>query len=159
TAVNEGTLALNKGTVSGGVSAFMGPITIGDNNVQSGFSGSDVLELRQANQIPDFLAQVNINTTGMFKLNGNNETVGHSDNQNAIQMQASSTVDLGGATLTINGNLNTNSDNGQISFWTPRVASRIINGTLNLGSIARQLDDNGDRNELPYEVEIGANLI
>jgi len=32
------------------------------------------------------------------------------------------------------------------------------NGTLALGTLARTLDPGGDRAELPYELEIGANI-
>ena len=156
TSINEGTLILDKGSGAGGVNALTGRIFVGDNNITNGFSGSDALVWRQSNQLPDLLAPIDIRTTGMLNLAGKNETIGLADAQNALTLRASSWVDLGGGTLTINGNINTNAAEGA-SIWTPVVGTRIINGTLALGSLVRGLDV-PDRGELPYEMEISANL-
>ena len=157
TDVREGTLALDK---PAGVAALQGSITIGlNNNVDSGFAGSDVLELRAANQIPDFLSAVlTINATGLLDLNGFNETFGQTDGQAALTMQAGSIVDLDGGQLTLIGNIVGSAANGA-GLWTPVAPPRIIDGTLNLGSVARSIDSGGDRTELPYELEISANLV
>ena len=159
TVVNEGTLLLNKGTGTGGVAAMSGSLTIGDNNPQSGFANSDIVRLLQANQIPDFSAPVQVNTTGRFELNGKNEVIGNVDVQAALTLQSASTVDLGGATLGINGNIASSSNNGA-TLWTPTTAPRIVNGTLDLGSsVARTIDMGGDNSQIPYELEISANLV
>ena len=152
TTVNEGTLLLNK---TGGT-ALSGPLTIGNNNLASGFAGSDVVRLLQANQLADFLAPVTVNTTGLLDLNGFNETIGVADAQTALTLQAGSTVATGTGTLTINGNIVSTSADGAGSF-TPVVAPT-ISGNLNLGPIARTIDTGGDRTELPFELDISANI-
>lgn len=155
TTVNNGVLLLNK---TAGVNALSGPLTIGNNAVDSGFASSDVVRLLQANQLPDFAAQVIVNTTGLFDLNGFNETIGLADGQSALVMQAGSTVDMNGGVLTVNGNISTNSANGA-GLWSPVTAPRITDGTLNLGNVTRVIDIGGDRSELPYELELSANLV
>lgn len=156
TVVSEGVLILNKGTGTGGVNALAGRVFVGDNSVQSGFSDSDILRLAQPNQIPDLLAPVDLRTTGRWELDGNDETIGQADAQNALTLRASASVDLGGATLTLNGNINTNAAEGA-GLWTPVVATRIVNGTLAFGSLQRDLNV-PDRAELPFEMEISANI-
>ncbi len=160
TSINEGTLVLDKGSgvSGGGVSALSGPVTIGNNDVTSGFANSDVLRLNRPDQIPDYLAAITVNTTGLFDLNGKGETIGNVDAQNALVMQAGSTVQLGGATLRINGNVNSNSANGA-GLWTPVVAPQIVNGTIDLGAVGPTFDLSGDRTELPYELLISADII
>ena len=158
--INDGTLVLNKGTGAGGINALTGKIFVGgdsnSNSIQSGFSGSDILRLAQPHQIPDWLAPIDIRPTGRFELAGNNETIGNADAQNALTLRASSSVDLDGATLTVNGNINTNA--GELAtLWTPIAATRIVNGTLNIGALTRTLDV-PDRAELPFELEISAKL-
>src|SRR5262249_54521150 len=66
TTVNEGTLALAK---PAGVNAFAGGLTVGDGNITPGGTGgqnSDVVQLRNSDQIPDLLAPVTVNATGLF---------------------------------------------------------------------------------------------
>ena len=63
------------------------------------------MRLNQPNQLPDYLAYVEVRPTGLFDLNGKNETIGVADVQNALYLQAGSTVNLGTATLSLNGNL------------------------------------------------------
>jgi len=94
------------------VNALAGPIQVGNNDVTSGFAGSDVLDLRAANQIPDALAAVTVTSTGRFNFNGFSETIGQATAQNALSLQAGSTVDLGGGTLTLNGNLTSSAATG-----------------------------------------------
>jgi fibronectin-binding autotransporter adhesin len=158
TTLNEGTLLLNKGTGSGGVNAMSGPLTIGDANPQSGFANSDIVRLVQPDQLPDRLALVTITPTGLLDLDGNNETIGVADAQTALSMQAAATVNLGTGVLTINGNIVASAANGA-SLWTPVAAPRILNGTLDLGAVTRTIDVGADRNELPYELELAADLI
>lgn len=157
TTVNEGTLLLNKGTGAGGVSAMAGPLTIGDANVTSGFAGADVVRWLQSNQLADFSAPVTLTSAGRLELNGRNDTIGGSDTQNALIMQAAAVADLGGGTLVLNGNILTSAANG-MGLWTPVATARIMNGTLNLGAVPRVIDSGNDRNELPYELEISAAL-
>src|SRR5205823_14933829 len=75
TLVNDGQLNLNK---TGG-NAIGGALTIGDGalsgNGSTGFGSSDVVQLKQSNQIPDFQAAVQINTTGQLDLNGNSDVI------------------------------------------------------------------------------------
>lgn len=157
TTVNEGTLLLNKGSGAGGVSAMAGPLTIGDANVTSGFAGADVVRWLQSNQLADYSALVSLNPAGRLELNGRNDTIGGSDTQNALVMQAASTVDLGGGTLTLNGNILTSAANGA-GLWTPVAPPRIVNGTMHLGNVPRVFEAGGDRSELTYELDISANL-
>ena len=92
TTVSEGTLLFNKGTGTGGVNAISGRLFIGDNNVTNGFSRSDVVRWLQDNQLPTFLAAVDLRANGWLDLNGHNETIGNVDAQNALTMRASSLV-------------------------------------------------------------------
>jgi autotransporter-associated beta strand protein len=103
TTVREGELALAK---PNNVNAFMGPLTIGDSSVQSGFAKSDVVRLRQHNQVPDYLAAVTIQNTGLLDLNGFNETIGNADAQTALTLNMGN-VDTGTGTLSINGDIAT----------------------------------------------------
>src|SRR5581483_10984948 len=93
TTVNAGTLALNKGSGSGGVNAMSGPLTIGNNtlagttaNVGDGEGGqnSDVVQLRQNEQLPNAVAAVTLQGTGMLDLAGNTETIGQANLQAAL---------------------------------------------------------------------------
>ncbi len=158
TTVNEGMILLNKGSGAGGVSAMAGPLTVGDANVTSGFAGADVVRWLQSNQLADFSAQITLTPAGRLELNGRNDTIGGSDTQVALALQAASVVDLGGGTLKVNGNINNSAANGA-GLWTPVAPGRILNGTLDLGSVPRVFENGSDRTELPYELEIGANLI
>ena len=157
TTISEGMLVLNKGAGTGGVNALAGPVTIGDANPQSGFAGSDVLRSAQPEQIPNLLAPITVTPTGRFELNGQNETIGQADAQTALTLQSGSSVDLGGATLSLNGNITTNANQGA-GLWTPIVAPRIIGGALALGGLPRIFDIGGDQTAVPYELEITSNL-
>ena len=153
TTVNEGEVALAK---PAGVNALAGPITIGDNlgtTAASAFASSDIVRLRAANQIPDNLALITVTTTGLLDLAGFNETIGTAIGQAAISLQAGSTVNLNGGTLGLNGNITSSAGTGA-TLWTPIVAPRILGGTLDLGSLARTIDQGGDQSALPYELEI-----
>jgi autotransporter-associated beta strand protein len=157
TTLNEGTLILDKGSGSGGVNALAGRVFVGDNNPQSGFAGSDILRLAQPHQLPDYLAPVDIRTTGRWELAGNAETIGQADAQTALTLRAASSVDMGGGTLSIIGNIATNASEGA-SIWTPVTGTRIENGTLNLGNVPTVFDV-PDRSELPFELEVSANIV
>ncbi|HTN75483.1 MAG TPA: autotransporter-associated beta strand repeat-containing protein, partial [Pirellulaceae bacterium] len=151
TTVNEGTLTLSK--TSG--NAIGGALTIGDNNPQSGYAGSDLVRLTQPNQIPDYVAAIIINTTGRLSLQGNNDTIGNTDGQTAVTMQAASSIDTGAGELSINGNLVVGVANGA-TLWTP-IAAVSISGNLNLGGVLRDISVQ-DRSELPADLILAANL-
>jgi autotransporter-associated beta strand protein len=85
TLVNAGTLSLAK---SPGINAVPGNVTVGDG------SGSDVLLLNAANQIPD-TAIVTLSSSGVFDLNGFDETVA-----SVSSSGSASQVALGAATFT-----------------------------------------------------------
>ncbi len=148
-------LLLNKGTGSGGVNALSGPLFIGDNSVTNGFSRSDVVRWMQSNQLPSFLAPVDLRTTGWLDLNGHNETIGNVDAQTALILRASSLVSTGTGTLTLIGNIAVNAAEGA-GLWTPIVAAE-LSGNLNLGDIVRQINV-PDRSELPVDFIISASI-
>jgi fibronectin-binding autotransporter adhesin len=165
--VREGTLALNK---TGGVNALSGQILVGDATVTSGFRRSDVLLLRQPNQLPDFAPAIAINhptlgnttytgvyvaSTGLIDLNGFDETIGNADGQTALTINVGE-IRTNGGLLTVIGNISTNPAQGS-QLWTP-ISAPTISGRLNLGSVARVIDVGGDRGELPFELDLSANL-
>ncbi len=86
TMVNAGVLSLAK---TAGVNAIAGNVTLGDG------AGADVLRLNAANQIPDS-SVINISSSGLFDLNGFNETVA-----SVSSASANSQVALGIGTLTV----------------------------------------------------------
>ena len=148
TTVNEGTLLLNKGTGTGGVLALSGALTIGDANIQSGFAESDIVKLSQPNQLPDYNAIVTVNATGLFDLNGQNETIGFADGTTNLLATSALVVNLGtvrlnGATLGVNGDFVTTAVSTAIAglVVTPSVFRPALidgttggAGTLNLGN-------------------------
>lgn len=165
--VREGTLALNK---TAGVNALSGQILVGDATVTSGFRRSDVLLFRQANQLPDFAPAIAINhptlgnttypgvyvaSTGLIDLNGFDETIGNADGQTALTVTVGE-VSTNGGLLTVIGNITSNPAQGS-QLWTP-ISAPTISGRLNLGSIARVIDVGGDRGELPFELNLSANI-
>ncbi len=89
TTVNSGELDLNK---TGGVNAIAGNITLGNG------TGTDILKLLAANQIAD-TSDLTLSSSGVFDLNGNNETI------NAlISSSSGSSVTLGVGALTVGFN-------------------------------------------------------
>ncbi len=98
TTVNGGTLVLNK---TAGVNAIAGALTIGDG------TGTDTVQLLAANQIVNTSA-VTINSSGVFDLNGNAETIG------SLTGSTGASVTLGAATLTL-GDANSTAYAGTIS--------------------------------------------
>ncbi len=91
TTINLGELDLNK---TAGVNAIAGNITIGDG---IGGAGADILKLLAANQIAN-TSDVTINSSGLFNLNNNSETI---DGLNGV---VGASVTLGSGTLTIGAN-------------------------------------------------------
>src|SRR5205814_7629672 len=79
TTVNDGTLNLNKT----GVGAMAGALVIGDGqlsgNGSTGLSQSDVVRLKQSDQLPDFQGGVTVNSTGLLDLTDNSEAAGTGD--------------------------------------------------------------------------------
>ena len=78
-----------EGSGSGGVNAFAGPLTVGDNLLAGSIDGaagpnSDVVQWRQSEQLPDFLAPITVQGTGLLDLNGNTETIGQANQQAAL---------------------------------------------------------------------------
>jgi len=138
TTVSEGTLLLNKGTGTGGVSAMQGPLFIGDNLAEFGLAKSDVVRWMQSHQLPNFLAPVEIRTTGWMDLNGWDETIGNVDAQTALTMQAASAITTGVGTLTVNGNIVGSAATGA-NMWTV-FAAPVIDGKLHLGDVVRSID-------------------
>jgi len=154
TSVNEGTLALAK---TGGAQAMTGPISVGDNNVQSGFAGSDILEYRGNDQLPDWLVPVTVNGTGLINLNGFSDTIGNVDLQNALVINGGR-VNLGGGTLTLNGDLFLQSNFGA-GGWTADTTPSIDNGTLNLGNTLVRTINVADRSGKLVDARISANIV
>ncbi|MCB1090353.1 MAG: autotransporter-associated beta strand repeat-containing protein, partial [Verrucomicrobiae bacterium] len=155
TVVSDGVLLFNKGDGSGGVNAIGGRLFIGDNNLVSGFSRSDVARWLQDEQLPDYLAPVDLRTTGWMDLNDHDETIGNVDAQTALTLRASSLVSTGLGTLTLIGNIAVNAAEGA-TFWTP-VAPAEISGNLDLGPIVTTINA-PDRSELPIDFIISANI-
>ena len=93
TEVYDGTLELNK---TPGVDAFMGSMIVGDgvvaggDNLIGGGADSDVVRLLNNDQLPDAMAPITINSTGLFDLNGFSDTVGNLQGQAAITMNGGS---------------------------------------------------------------------
>jgi autotransporter-associated beta strand protein len=88
TTINAGELDLNK---AAGTNAIAGNLTIGDG------SGTDTVKLVAANQIAN-TSDVTINSSGVFNLNNNNETI------DALNGVAGGSVTLGSGTLTVGAN-------------------------------------------------------
>ena len=72
----------------------LGALTVGDVTVQSGYGSSDIVRLRQPNQIPDFMANSNnaaggtnvvVRSTGLLDLNGFDDTLGSTDGQEGLR--------------------------------------------------------------------------
>jgi fibronectin-binding autotransporter adhesin len=123
TTVSEGTLELNK---SSGVSAFAGPLVIGSGILSAGGANAEVVRLLSNNQTPSAMAPVSILSTGLFDLNGYNDTIGGVAGTNALTITAGS-ITTGTGTLTLNGDVLINAAN----------LPATISGNLNLGSSSR----------------------
>jgi autotransporter-associated beta strand protein len=87
TVINAGTMLLSKTS-----NAILGALTIGDG------TGTDTLRLGASNQISDSVIPV-LNASGVFDLNGFNETLGSISGSGSV---------TGAGTLTLNANTNTN---------------------------------------------------
>src|SRR5262249_14297767 len=112
--VNGGTLALGK---TPGLKAVGGNITIGDD---AGGNSVDVLRLDSSNQLPDTLS-ILINSSGLFDLNNNDETIG------PLTLKAGE-IESGNGTLTLTTDVTTQTFTGDAS---------LIGGNLSLGSTTR----------------------
>jgi autotransporter-associated beta strand protein len=127
TRVNEGTLRLNK---TAGVDAIAGNVIIGDG------AGTDTLQLSAANQISN-ASTVTVNRSGVFDLNGNNETISALIMEGGTTAATTGRVQTGAGTLTLGGDvtLNTNAQS---------LVSATIAGNLDLGGATRTftIDDN-----------------
>jgi fibronectin-binding autotransporter adhesin len=88
TTVNAGELDLNK---AANTNAIAGDLVIGDG------TGTDTVKLLLANQIAD-TSDVTINSSGVFNLNSNNETI------DALNGVTGSSVTLGSGTVTVGAN-------------------------------------------------------
>ena len=157
TTVNEGVLQLNK---SGGAQAMQGPLVVGDNSLQSGDQDSDVVLFLQDNQLPDWQAAVTVNGTGLLDLNGHSDAIGMANGQTALTVTSGDvrTGTLG--TLTINGDIVTNSGFGIGTLpgtYNARVAATISGNIAFSSGYARTITVN-DTNELMVEVIFSANL-
>ncbi|RFC44765.1 MAG: Autotransporter-associated beta strand repeat-containing protein, partial [Verrucomicrobia bacterium] len=131
TRVLQGTLELGK---TAGLDALGGAVVIGDDIERT---GTKTLRLLNANQIRHLdqyetgVLTVTMGSTGVFDLNGQNETVGRLILTNGVTQ--SSLIDLNGATLTMQGaTLQVNAFQGS-SGASP--ASAIIDGTFNIGTL------------------------
>jgi autotransporter-associated beta strand protein/T5SS/PEP-CTERM-associated repeat protein len=113
TIVQAGLLQLNK---TAGLNAIGGSLTVGDG---SGGAGADIARLLTSNQIPD-TATVTVLNSGLFDLNGFNETIA------ALSLTGGS-VTSGSGTLVLGGNVTGNAD--------PTTAT--ITGNLSLGGATR----------------------
>ncbi|MDX1948077.1 MAG: autotransporter-associated beta strand repeat-containing protein, partial [Pirellulaceae bacterium] len=152
TDVQQGHVTLNK---PAGVSALGGALTIGSGNVDFGYAESRSVTWGASNQIPDFVAPVTVQSTGLLNLAGFSETLGNVDAQTGLTVNAGR-VTTGAGTLTLNGNLTTAARQGVSLFNAVQPA--VIEGNLNLGSVSRVIDLGGDQLELPYEAIISANI-
>ena len=156
TTVNEGTLLLNK---TGGALAMSGPLTVGDNSLQSGSVMSDVVQYLQDDQLPDWQALVSVNGTGLLDLNGHNDAIGVADGQPGLSV-TSGVVQTGTGTLTLDGDLTTANQFviGTLpGNYNARVAP-LITGNLNLGSSYARTWNIGDASELYVDAVISADL-
>ncbi len=131
TRVLQGTLELGK---TAGLDAVGGSVVIGD-DIEA--SGTKTLRLLAANQIRHLdqydtgVLTVTVGSTGVFDLNGFSDTIGNVTLTNGVTQ--SSVVDLGGATLTMQGStLTVNGFQGS-SGVSP--TSTIIDGTFNIGTL------------------------
>ncbi|MCG3147986.1 MAG: hypothetical protein PCFJNLEI_01428 [Verrucomicrobiae bacterium] len=97
--VNAGVLQLAK---SAGTAAIPGNLVVGDG---TGGANADVVRLFAANQVSD-AAAVTVNSSGLFDLNGNDETIG--------SLAGSGNVTLGAALLSV-GDGNNTTFSGSIS--------------------------------------------
>jgi fibronectin-binding autotransporter adhesin len=124
TTVSEGTLELNK---SSGVNAFAGSLSIGSGLLSGGGANSEVVRLLNNNQTPSAMAPVSILSTGLFDLNGYNDTIGGVAGTAALTM-TSGNITTGTGTLTLNG---------EVTINNTTIQSATISGMLNLGSSSR----------------------
>jgi fibronectin-binding autotransporter adhesin len=128
TAVNEGTLTLNK---SAGTDAFGGPLVIGND---AGSTGNfDVVQLMAPQQIPDNVT-INIQSTGRLNLNANNETVGAITMTSAMVTSAAISS-TGAGSLILANNVTAAPLSG--SPFNTRSPGATISGNLNLNGDTR----------------------
>src|SRR5207248_9372296 len=115
----------------------------------TGGHDADVVQLRNPDQIPDFLAPVSILATGKLDLNGFNETIGSANLQTALTLAGGSEVATGAGTLTLNGD---------VLFSGGVVAPAVVSGKLNLGSAATRTFNVGDFAPVPYDLQVTADI-
>ncbi|MCB1086036.1 MAG: autotransporter-associated beta strand repeat-containing protein, partial [Verrucomicrobiae bacterium] len=146
TFVNEGTLLLNK---SGGFRAIRGTLHVGDNR---GADNSDVVRYAPtagSNQI-DNIAVV-VHTTGLFDLNGINDTI-NSTLTLMVGPDASANVRTGGAAYAMNNTVNV-INLGGTGGTSP---AAVIDGALNLGGGERNFDIRRSGGGMTQELDIRA---
>jgi len=137
TYVNEGEVQLNK---TAGVNAIAGNVTVGDG------AGTDTLQLLASNQIAD-TSVVTVARSGVFDLNGNNETIG------GLTMEGGTgaglgTVTTGAGTLTLAGDVALNAN-------AQSLVSATITGNLSLGGATRTFTI-ADNNQVTRDMDISA---
>ncbi|MFX5517684.1 hypothetical protein ABTD52_18230, partial [Acinetobacter baumannii] len=71
-----------------GGQAIGGALIVGGTDANLGYAGSRVVRWLQSNQVPDFLAPVTVQSTGLLDLNGNSETLGNVDAQTGLTINA-----------------------------------------------------------------------
>jgi autotransporter-associated beta strand protein len=122
TTVNAGTLLLSKTATINAIAG--GTLIIGDS---AGGNDADIVRLTAADQIANTV-NVDIRSSGLFSLNGNNETV------NVVTLQSddtsAATITTGAGTLALSSNLNLNANN------TGAVGADIV-GSVNLNNAIR----------------------
>ena len=97
---------------------------------------------------------VAIGNTGLWNLNGFNQTISNASFQNALAIQDAATVETGAGTLTLNGDLNYTA--GAILNV---VVPAFITGNLNVGSSGlRTFNIANNSGNIRYGLEIAANI-
>ncbi|AWM39736.1 Extracellular serine protease precursor [Gemmata obscuriglobus] len=130
TTVNDGLLELNK---TAGVNAFAGDLVVGDS------SGPDAVTLLASDQIPD-AASVTLATGATLNLSNFDDAIG------ALNLTGA-TVATGTGTLTLGGNVTTNSD----------TVTSVISGNLDLGGATRTFTV-ANNAQLDPDLSITANI-
>jgi autotransporter-associated beta strand protein len=113
--IDGGTVILDQAS---GANTWNGPIVVGNN---TSAVGSSILQLAQSDQIADSLA-VTVNNSGIFDLNGNNETIAGLTMTGGTVKSGAGTLSLsssgGGVTTNASGNIAVISGNLQLQAAT-----------------------------------------
>jgi autotransporter-associated beta strand protein len=122
--VDNGTVVLNH---TAGANTWNGPIVVGNSG---GAVGSAILQLAQSDQIADSLG-VTINQSGLFDLNGNNETIASLNMTGGTAQTGAGILTLGSSSgnVTTSASASTATITGKLQLSASSSTFNVANGT------------------------------